>query len=182
MPLETQSRTHNFALKDRMGRSTLSSLSIVEWRGPFSKFRYIFVATPASDLFKPLRHATPQSVFPARHCNSATLGWKSNSWTTPCCRQPGSPALGTWCAKSVEAAIPLAHPSARRWSAAKRLPRIPSTAPPMNLCGRTQVVSKTADAVGDATTTATCLHRPFGAATELEMKETKDRVDHEACD
>ena len=56
--------------------------------------------------------------------------------------QPGSLALGTWCAKSGAAAIPLAHPSARRWSAAKRLPRIPSTAPPRNSCWRTPRIAK----------------------------------------
>ena len=66
-------------------------------------------------------------------------------------------ALGTRCAKSGAAAIPLAHPSAGRCSAAKRLARIPSTAPPRNACWRTQVASKTADVAGDGTSTATVL-------------------------
>ena len=152
----------------------------MEWREPFSKFRCIFVATLASD-FCSNHYATRRRKVCSRLGIATQRHWAGNQ-TAGRRHAAGSPALGTWCAKSVEAAIPLAHPSARRWSAAKRLPRIPSTAPPMNLCGRTQVVSKTADAVGDATTTATCLLRPFGAATKVEMKETKDRVDHEACD
>ena len=59
-------------------RANTPVLLMVHWHG--------FARPHATRSGKPVRYAKPQWVFQTRHCNSATLGWKWNIWTTPCRR------------------------------------------------------------------------------------------------